>query len=120
MDQVISREALEAAVSVLGGAAVAGLVAGFAFLVVRRFLMSSGDELKEVGTDIAPRVARAVLRRRRGMPATPWFCATCRSRNGEAASRCYRCGAERATAEAEVPDASEPAGPSAGRSMRRG
>lgn len=120
MDQVISREALDATLAVLGGAAVAGLVAGTVFLALRRFLMSSGDELKAFGSDVVPQLARAVLRRRRGMPATPWFCASCRSRNGTAASRCYRCGAARASAEAEVPDAPEPAGPSAGRSMRRG
>lgn len=120
MDPVVTPTSIDFSLPVVAGAVIVGILAGVAFVLLRRFAMASGDELKALASGVAPRVARTLLRRRRAMPATPWFCAGCRSENGAAATRCYRCGARRTTSEAEVPDASPPAGPGAGRSTRRG
>jgi hypothetical protein len=86
---------------------------------IRRFPLAYADELLDLWRDVGPRVAAVILRRRRGMPKTPWFCARCRSRNATSARRCYSCGASRETSEAPVPDAPPPGGASAGRTQRR-
>ena len=85
---------------------------------IRRFLMAYADELAELWRQYGPLALRRMLEHRRGMPQTPWFCERCRSGNGRATTRCYSCGALRSEAEAPVPDADTPAGPSAGRSQR--
>jgi hypothetical protein len=84
---------------------------------VRRFVMAYGDELAELWRLYGPIALRRLLEHRT-MPQTPWYCDRCRSHNARATTRCYACGASRAEAEAPVPDADTPAGPSAGRSQR--
>lgn len=100
-------------IAIVAFATVVVLVA----IVFRRFLLAAVDELGPMSRAVTAWLALAVLRRR-PMPHEPWFCAACRSRNGVAASRCYSCGAARATAQAPVPDAEPPAGAGAGRSRR--
>jgi hypothetical protein len=84
----------------------------------RRFLMATADELADLWRTYGPVAIARALDRRRGLPETPWFCATCASRNGLAARRCYRCGGRRDDVEAPVPDADSPAGAGAGLSQR--
>jgi hypothetical protein len=119
MDPIVTPSSIDFSLPVVAGAVIVGLAAAVAFTLLRRFTMASGDELKELASDIGPRIARTLLRRR-AMPTTPWFCSGCRSENGPASVRCYRCAAPRLTSEAPVPDAPQPAGPGAGRSTRRG
>lgn len=120
MDPIVTPTSIDVSLPVVAGAVIVGLLTGVAFTLLRRFTMATGDELKVLASDIVPRIARGVLRHRRAMPTTPWFCSGCRSENGAASARCYRCAVPRVTGEAPVPDAQAPAGPSAGRSTRRG
>jgi hypothetical protein len=87
-------------VSVAAFAVFVGLLG----LAARRFLQAALDELVRLWREAGPGIAAAVLGRRKEMPTTPWFCAVCHSHNGIAASRCYRCDARRADAEAMAPD----------------
>jgi hypothetical protein len=84
---------------------------------LRRFLMAYADELHDLWRQYGPIAIRRLLEQR-SMPASPWFCDRCRSRNSLSASRCYACGALRAEAVAPVPNADTPAGASAGRAQR--
>lgn len=102
-------------IHVIAIVAVAVLVTLVA-VAVRRFLMSSADELGDLGREVGEQVARKALDRRT-MPS-PWFCDRCRSQNSSAAKHCYSCGARRTEVEAPVPDAEAPAGPGAGRTAR--
>ncbi len=86
--------------------------------LVRRFLMAYADEIAELWRQYAGTFGARILGHRRDMPDLPWFCDRCRSHNGRAATVCYACGARRADAEAEAPDAELPAGPSAGLTHR--
>jgi hypothetical protein len=65
-----------------------------------------------------PVAARRALDHRPGLAAVPWICSRCRSYNGVAARRCYKCDARREDAEAAFDDADTPAGPSAGLTQR--
>jgi len=88
-------------------------------ILFRGALVGVLDELVELWRTYAPVATRRALDHRPGLQPTPWFCDRCRSMNGLAAKRCYRCGARREEAEAPVPEgAEEPAGPSAGLTQR--
>ncbi len=95
-----------------------GVAIGLAGVGLRRFLMAYADELAELWRQFGPIALRRMLERRPGLPQAPWFCERCHSRNGRTTTYCYSCGARRSEAEAPVPDAEVPAGPSAGRSQR--
>lgn len=85
---------------------------------LRRALMAAADELAELWRVYGPVAATRALDHRRHLAATPWFCVRCASRNGLAATRCYRCDGRREDFEAPVPDADTPAGASAGLNQR--
>ena len=81
---------------------------------LRRALMAAADELAELWRVYGPVATTRALDHRPRLAATPWFCVRCASRNGVAATRCYRCDGRRDECEAPVPDADTPAGASAG------
>jgi hypothetical protein len=87
-------------------------------VVFRRVLMGAADEFVDLWRTYGPVAVTKALDRRHGLPEAPWFCASCASRNGRAARRCYRCNGRREECEAPVPDADVPAGPSAGLNHR--
>ncbi len=87
-------------------------------VVLRRVCMGAADEFADLWRTYGPVALTRALDRRRGLPENPWFCASCASRNGLAARRCYRCGGRREECEAPVPDADVPVGAGAGLSQR--
>lgn len=94
------------------------IVVGVLGVSFRRFLVAVVDEFADLWRMYGPVAVARALDRRRGLPETPWFCATCASRNSLAARRCYRCDGRREECEAPVPDADSPAGASAGLNQR--
>lgn len=98
--------------------ALAVIVIVFLAAILRRVLMGTADEFADLWRTYGPVALTKALDRRHGLPATPWFCASCASRNGIAARRCYRCGGRREECEAIVPDADVPAGAGAGLNQR--
>ena len=120
MNPIVTPAGIDLSPATVIGAVLVGVATGLVGVALRRGLLAVLDELAADGRAIGARVTAFVLRRRPNLPQSPWFCAACRSRNVESSGRCYSCGAERAVAEAPVPAAEAPAGPSAGTTMRRG
>jgi hypothetical protein len=118
VDPIVTPERIDASPEVVIPIVIAALVIGVLGVTFRKALMAVVDELAELWRTYAPVAWHRALEHRPGMPETPWFCDRCRSRNSVSAKRCYSCGARREEAEARVPDADEPAGPSAGLSTR--
>ena len=87
-------------------------------VVLRRVFIGAADEFADLWRTYGPVAVTRALDRRRGLPESPWFCASCASRNGLAARRCYRCDGRRGECEAPVPDADIPAGAGAGLNQR--
>lgn len=118
VDPLVTGDSIDMGALHVIGVVVLAIVVGVIGVACRRVLMAAALELVELWREhVTPAIDRRV-RRRRSLPATPWFCARCSSRNGVAASVCYSCGATREEAEAPVPDAEAPAGASAGRTQR--
>ena len=120
MDPIVTPTGIDVSPATVVGAVLVGVMVGIIGVAARVGLMATLDELAADGRAIGKRLIAAILPRRPNLPRTPWFCAACRSGNVRTASRCYACGAERAVAEAPVPSAEVPVGPSAGTTMRRG
>lgn len=120
MNPIVTPAGIDLSTATVIGAVLVGVLVGLLGVAVRLGLMAALDELATDWHAIWTRLIAAALRRRPNLPRTPWFCAACRSGNSQFASLCYACGAERAVAEALAPSAEAPAGPSAGRTMRRG
>jgi len=120
VDPLVTTSSIDLSPLHVIGVVLIAMTIGVIGVAIRRFLLASTDELFVLWRHLGPRAAAELLRRRRGMPDSPWFCAACRSHNSTSANRCYSCGARREAAEAPVPDAPEPGGPSAGRTQRRG
>lgn len=118
VDPIVTAERIDASLEVVIPIVIFAMVVGVLGVTFRRTLMAVVDELAELWRTYAPIASRKALERRPGMPETPWFCDRCRSRNSAAATLCYSCHARREEAEAPVPDAEAPAGPSAGLSAR--
>ena len=118
VDPIVTGERIDASPETVIPIVVFAIVVGIVGVAFRKTLMAGVDELADLWRTYVPIAMQKVLRRRPGMPETPWFCARCRSRNSASARRCYSCGARREEAEAPVPDADEPAGASAGLSAR--
>lgn len=118
MDPVVTTSGIDASPATVIGAVAVGVVIALAAVGIRRFLIAYADELADLWRQYSPIAANRMLDRRSSMPSTPWYCDRCRSYNARATGHCYACGARRAEAEAPVPDADTPAGPSAGRSQR--
>lgn len=118
MDPLATGDSLDLSTPHVIGVFLIAIVVVVIAVGARRFLMAYADELAELWRQYGPLAMRRMLDRRPHMPQTPWFCERCRSMNGLATTRCYSCGAHRSEAEAPVPDADTPAGPSAGRSRR--
>ena len=120
MDPIVTPAGIDLSPATVVGAVFVGVLVGLIGVAARGGLMALLDELAADVRAIGARLIATVLRRRPNLPQTPWFCVACRSSNVPSASVCYSCGAERAVAEAPVPAAEPPAGPSAGTTMRRG
>jgi len=118
---LISPDSVDLSPVAIVASVAVGIAVVLIAVVARRFLLAAVDELVAMGRGVGGRIAAALLRRRPGeVRVDPWFCARCRSQNSAWAVRCYSCDARRDDAEAPVPDADVPAGPSAGRAQRRG
>lgn len=124
MAPLVSADGLNLSPEAVVACVLVGVLVGLAGMLIRRFLMASADEAVPLAGWLGWRLVRALLRQAPGdRPTEPWFCARCRSRNVPSAGRCYSCAASRVDAEAVVPNAEAPAGPSAGltqRTRRRG
>ncbi len=118
MQPIVGPDGINVSPEVVIPAVIVGMLIGVAGVLGRKALMAAADELAALWREYGPIAARRVMDQRPNMPVTPWFCMRCHSRNGEAASVCYRCGGGRAEQEAPVPDAETPAGPGAGRTLR--
>ncbi len=118
MTPVVTSEGLDFAPEVVAGVVLVAMLIGVIGVLARKTLMQIGDELADLWREYGPIALRGVLRRRPRMPATAWNCVRCISRNTASANHCYRCGWRREQLEAPVPDAEEPAGPSAGLAQR--
>lgn len=97
---------------------IAAIVLVILAIPIGRFLIAVVDELAHLYRTYGPVAAGKALDRRPNLPQTPWFCTRCASRNGLAATVCYRCGGGREAFELAVPNAEEPAGASAGLATR--
>jgi hypothetical protein len=118
VDPIVTAQGIDASPGVVIPIVIVAIVIGVLGVTFRTALLAGVDELADLWREYAPIAAQKVLGRRPGMPETPWFCDRCHSRNGAPVTLCYSCGARREHAEAEVPDAEEPAGSSAGLSAR--
>jgi hypothetical protein len=118
MDPIVTAERIDASPEVVIPIVIVAMVIGVLGVVFRRAVMAVVDELAELWRTYAPIASRRALEHRPRMPASPWFCDRCRSRNSASATRCYSCAARRQDAEASVPDSEAPAGASAGLSAR--
>ena len=118
MTPIATPDALNFAPEVVIPIVLAAIAIGVLGVTFRRALMGAADEVADLWRTYGPVALTRALDRRRGLPENPWFCASCASRNGLAARRCYRCGGRREECEAPVPDADVPAGASAGLSQR--
>ena len=95
--------------------AFALMIAAF---LLRGFLVDVIDGPVDIWRTYGPVAARRALDHRSGLQDLPWICSDCRSYNGVAATRCYKCDARREDAEAAFPDADIPSGSSAGLTQR--
>ena len=120
MDPIVTPAGIDLSPATVLGAVLVGVLVGLIGMAARGGLMAVLDELAADVRAIGARLIAAVLRRRPNVPLTPWFCVACRSSNVPSARLCYSCGAERAVAEAPVPAADPPAGPSSGTTIRPG
>jgi len=118
VDPIVTGERIDVSPETVIPIVLFAIVVGIAGVAFRKTLMAGADELADLWRTYVPIAAHKVLKRRPGMPETPWFCDRCRSRNSASARLCYSCAARREVAEAPVPDADEPAGASAGLSSR--
>lgn len=118
VDPLVTGNSLDVSTPHVIGVVLIAVAIGLIGVGIRRFLMAYADALAELWRQYGPIALLRLLDHRNAMPDSPWFCERCHSHNGRATSRCYSCGAPRAEAEAPVPDADIPAGPSAGRSQR--
>ena len=118
MTPIVTPDELNFSPEVVIPIVLVAIAVGILGVSFRRFLMAAFDELADLWRTYGPVALTKALDRRHGLPETPWFCASCASRNGLAARRCYRCGGRREECEAPVPDADVPAGASAGLSHR--
>jgi hypothetical protein len=103
------------------GLAVLAAVVGVAVAAVaRRFILAVAEDILRALPGLADLLGRRAIGRLPESDAAPWFCAVCHSQNPPSAGACYRgCGA-RADRDRGTPRGEEPAGPSGGRSTRRG
>lgn len=118
MQPIVGPDGINLTPETIIPAVAVGMIIGILGLLARRFLMAAAIELMDLWHEYSPIAARRVMDQRPNMPATPWFCLRCHSRNGEAASVCYKCGGSRVEHETPVPDADLPVGAGAGRTMR--
>jgi hypothetical protein len=118
MTPIVTPDELNFSPEVVIPIVLVAIAVGILGVSFRRFLMAAVDELADLWRTYGPVALTKALDRRHGLPETPWFCASCASRNGLAARCCYRCGGRREECEAPVPDADVPAGASAGLSHR--
>ncbi len=118
MTPIATPEGLNIASEVVIPIVLVAIVVVLIAVVFRRVLMGTVDELADLWRVYGPVALARALAHRRGLPETPWFCATCASYNGLATRRCYHCGGRREECEALVPDADIPAGPGAGLNQR--
>ena len=103
------------------GLAVLAAVVGVAVAAVtRRFILAVAEDILRALPGLGDRLGRRAIGRLPGSDDAPWFCAVCHSMNPPSGAACYRgCGA-RADRDGGTPEGEEPAGPSGGRSTRRG
>ena len=104
VDPIVTGHGIDVSPGVVIPIVIVAIVVGVLGVTFRTALLAGIDELADLWREYAPVAARKVLRRRPGMPDTPWFCDRCHSRNGTPVTLCYSCGARREEAEADVPD----------------
>jgi hypothetical protein len=103
-----------------GLAVLAALVGMAVAAIVRRFILAVAEDILRVLPGLGDRLGRWAIGRPPGSDAAPWFCAVCHSLNSPSAAACYRGCGTRADLDEGTPEGEEPAGPSGGRSTRRG
>ena len=118
LDPLVTGDGIDWSAPHIIAISLVAIVIGLLGVAFRRAIMATVDELLDLWREHGGTAVGSLLDRRRNLPATPWFCARCRSRNGRMTTHCYKCGATRDVAEAPVPDAEAPAGPSAGLNQR--
>ena len=100
-------------------AALVGIVAGIAWLVLRQGLQATLDETMDMTRGVVAWATGRAVSAKTG-DAPPWFCSTCHSQNTPTAKRCYRgCGPRADLEDKVVPRAEAPAATRSGTARRR-
>ena len=88
-------------------AALVGIVAGIAWLVLRQGLQATLDETMDMTRGVVAWATGRAVSAKTG-DAPPWFCSTCHSQNTPTAKRCYRGCGPREEHEDQIVAAAEP------------